>query len=385
MDRFWRFLSREKTVLWLYLLISLIIGIQKYVGGPEKFNNFMIFRGGLGHLISHQNLYLEYPLEYFDLFLYHPSFCVYFIPFDTLPIPVSIVLWAMFCSSVLFFAIRSMPISYHCRLFFWWFILFELITSLHSLQTNPLIAALGLFTFVSLEKGKLKAAALFPVLAFCIKGYGVIFACLFLFYPGRRRYLHYFLIWAVILTLLPLPLTGLGYFLQVYRDWFALLLQDHAVNYGYSIMGLLKVWSPGFNSDGVFLIQFIGLILFALTLSSYYLKERYHTQNQRMLLLAYVFLWVILFNHAAESSTFVVAVPGVVLFHIVHRESVRSLILVLVVFFFSVLAPSDVYPLSWRRGFFQPYLIKVIPCVIVWCVLQVQLLFDRENQIQKAG
>lgn len=381
MKRISEFFSRERVVLAVYVLLSVIIAIQHYVGGPLKYNNFQIFRAALGHLAAHQNLHLEYPEEYFDLFLYNPSFCIFFAPFSLLPTAVSLALWLIFCSLALFYAIRSLPLSYGNKVFFWWFILFELATSLHGQQTNPLIAAAGLLTFTFLENGKTRWGALFPLLAFCIKGYGLIYAGMFLFYPRKGQFVAYSMLWTIVLALLPLPITGFDYFLQVYKDWYSILLADHESNYGFSIMGLYKVWFPTFSSDDVSKVQFGGVALFAITWTLCFFRKQFYTLDQRLLLLAYTSLWVILFNHAAESPTYVIAIPGVVLFHIVNREQLApwSKILLVLVFVFCVLAPTDIYPRSLRLHFFEPYLIKVIPCMLVWVVLQIQLLLHQHE------
>jgi hypothetical protein len=231
---------------------------------------------------------------------------------------------------------------------------------------------------------KLKWAALFPLLAFCIKGYGLIYAGLFLFYPNKSRYIAWSLLWGVALALLPLPLTGLDYFSQIYKDWYAILVEDHQVNYGFSIMGLIKIGFPAFSPDDVTKIQLAGLALFGITWLLAFFRDQYRTLDQRLLLLAYASLWVIVFNHAAESPTYVIAIPGVVLFHIVNRQRMApwSTVLIILVFVFSILAPTDIYSPALRRDFFEPYLIKVIPCVLVWVVLQIQLLLHQRHENQ---
>ncbi|WAC14779.1 glycosyltransferase family 87 protein [Dyadobacter pollutisoli] len=376
------FFSKEYAILSVYVLASIGIALQHYRGGPDKYNNFVIFRSSVLHLLHHQNLHLEYPDEYFDLFLYHPSFCILFSPFAFLPVSVSIVLWAIACSLAVFYAIKCLPVSYKSKCFLWWFILVELTTSLHSQQTNPLIAALGLFTFTFLEKQKPKWAALFPILAFCIKGYGLIFAAMFIFYPKKGQYILYSLIWLLVLTILPFPITGTGHFVQVYQDWFDILLADHKNNFGFSVMGLFKVWNPNLTDADVTRIQLAGLLLLATTWTLNLIKNTFADESRRMLLLAYLFLWVILFNHASESPTYVIAVTGAALFYIVNRDFVKPwpTVLIVLVLFFSMLAPTDVYPPSWRNEFFKPYLIKVIPCLLVWAVVQFELLFIYEKQ-----
>jgi hypothetical protein len=377
MKRIQAFFTKENVILSTYVLASIIIAIQHTVGHPDKHNNFTIFRRALFHLLDGKNLHLPYPQEYFDIFLYHPSFCILFAPFSLLPLIPSLILWLIGCSVLMFYAIRLLPITQSQKVFAWWFILIELTTSLHNQQTNPIIAALGVLTFVFLEKGKVKWAALFPILAFCIKGYGIIFAALFLFYPEQRRYLSFSVLWALILALLPLPLVGWGHFIQVYKDWADCLVQDHKINYGFSIMGWIKAIWPSYSA--VIQVQYVGVGLFAIT----WLKNWIWPINsflQRFLLMGYACLWVIMFNHAAESSTYIIALPGVVIFYLINRDawSPWATVLIVLVFFFSILAPTDVYPRAWRQNFFLPYLVKVVPCFIVWCSIQIQLLVSND-------
>jgi hypothetical protein len=385
MKRFYAFFSRENVILSVYVLISVVVGVQHYVGGPLKYNNFVIFRQSLFHLLDKTNLHIGYPAEYFDIFLYHPTFCILFSPFSLLPVPVSLILWLITCSLIVFYGIRSLPLTQNQKVFFWWFILIELVTSLHNQQTNPIIGALGLFTFSFLERGKMKWASLFPILAFCIKGYGLIFAALFLFYPKKGQYIMYSVLWLVVLAFLPFPFAGSDHFFQLYKDWFTCLVQDHKVNFGFSIMGLIKVWRPSFTDHDVSLIQYAGLVLFGLTWVWTLIRNQYQSQNNRLLLLGYASLWVIMFNHAAESSTYVIAIQGVVLWYLISRDALYpwAKILIFAVFFFSILAPTDVYPPSWRRDFIQPNLIKVIPCFIVWLLLQIQL-FSPEKSVNSS-
>lgn len=376
------FFAKETVVQWIYLLASIVLAFIHYRGGPHKYNNFLIFRTSISHLIRHQNLHLGYPAEYYDLFLYHPAFSILFAPFAILPVWVSLILWAVSSSMIIFYAIRSLPVPYSQKVFVWWFVCIELITSLHSQQTNPVIAALGLLTFTFLEKNKPRWAALFPILAFCIKGYGLIFASIFIFYPKKGQYILYATFWLLVMTILPLPVTGPSYFVQVYKDWLDILLADHHNNFGFSIMGLCKLWYPDLTENGVLRIQLAGLALFGITWLLNWIKTDAAHKQRRLLLLAYAFLWVILFNHASESPTYVIAVTGVALFYIVNRDRFKpwSTLLIVLVIFFTMLAPTDLYPQSWRDNFFKPNIIKVIPCLLVWVVLQFELLFSYEKK-----
>ncbi len=371
------FFSREKTVLGVYLLAALVVAIQHYAGGKSHYNNFVIFQQSFFHLMEGADLYTEYPSEYFDLFLYHPSFCILFVPFALLPTFFGLLFWQLFCAWLLYFAIGSLPIPYRAKLFFWWFVLAELVTSLHNQQTNPVITALGLLTYSALENNRVRQAALFPVLAFCIKAYGLVFALLFLFYPGKIRFIKYSLLWGLALTLLPLPVTGWEGLPDVYRDWYACLVRDHEVNYGYSVMGIAHLFFPSLHPADVGIIQVCGVALLGVTvLVQGRAGLRAGPAAASFPMLGYLLLWVILFNHAAESPTYIIAVAGVAVWYLCQPPGSARLTYIIMglVLLFTQLSPTDLFPLSWRRQFFEPYLVKVVPCLLVWLVYQVQIL-----------
>jgi len=376
------FFSKEKVIFYTYLIVGLALGLVFYFQGPRRFNNFIIFRQSFFHLLDHKNLFTEYPAEYFDIFLYHPTFCLLFSPFSLLPVPLSLVLWSVGCALIMFYGIKSLPIPEKEKVFFWWVVIIELATTLHSQQTNSIIAALGLFTFAFLEKNKPKWAALFPIIAFCIKGYGLIFAGLFLFYPKPWKYILYSTGWLVLFAFLPLPVAGMEYFVQLYSDWINCLTSDHAVNFGYSIMGLIQLVNNSFTDSDVTKVQYAGLILFTITWIWNLYSADYRFKSRRMLLLAYTSLWVILFNHASEPPTFIIAAQGVALFYVVGNNMDKLWPKALVVFFvfFSIVAHKDIYPPSWPVGFVPSLVAKTVPCLIILFVLQIQLFLEEEKR-----
>lgn len=376
-----KFLSKEKVILYFYWIMSTVIGLVFYFQGPHRFNNLVIFRQSFFHLLDHKNLFIPYPAEYNDIFLYHPTFCLLFSPFSLMPVPVSLVLWTIACALIIFYAIKSLPLRDNEKVFFWWFVLIELATTLHSQQTNSIIAALGLFTFSFLEKDKPKWAAIFPVLAFCIKGYGLIFAALFIFYPRPWKYILYSVLWLLLFAFLPWPVVGTTYFIELYQDWFSCLTSDHAVNFGYSMMGIMQLIDHTFSDQDVTRIQLAGLLLFAVTWLSNLLRVGVYTKRRRLLLLAYCSLWVIVFNHASEAPTFIIAAQGVAIFYLVNRYHARiwPQALVVIFTFLSIVAHKDIYPPSWPFGFIPSLVAKTLPCVVILLILQVQLFLKEEK------
>jgi hypothetical protein len=57
------------------------------------YNNYIIFKQSFFHLIKHQDLYIHFPQEQYDLFKYPPTFALLFAPFSILPDSMGYTLW----------------------------------------------------------------------------------------------------------------------------------------------------------------------------------------------------------------------------------------------------------------------------------------------------
>jgi len=115
-------------------------------------------------------------------------------------------------------------------------------------------------------------------------------------------------------------------------------------------------------------------VLFCLPL----LKVRSYGQYPfRIMLLASVLVWVIIFNHRAESATFVIAVTGVAIWYFIQTPKPENLVLLLLTLVFSILSPTDLFPPYVRNEFFNPYVVKAVPCILVWAKITYDLLAGR--------
>ena len=179
--------------------------IEQHTINSTSFNNFKIFKNAFGLLVNHQNLYIEHPQFYFDLYKYSPSFAVLMLPFYYLPDWLSLSLWNLLNTLVLFFAVYSLQqIDKKKRAVILLFVLLEMITSIQNSQSNTLMVGLLIFAFSLFEKEKLFWAALCIVLSFYIKIFGVAVVIIFLFYPNKLKFIFYSVCWAILLFLLPL-------------------------------------------------------------------------------------------------------------------------------------------------------------------------------------
>ena len=189
-----------KSILILLILITLGVSLQQYFL-PERiyenvmhphYNNFLIFKYSFFHLINNLNLYEFYPAEHGDLFKYSPTFAFAMSLFYYLPDWMGIMLWNLLNTFCLFMGIKMLPrMDERSKVFLLLFVLFELIGNLQNEQSNALITGFVLLTFVFFERKNVMLAALFIMLAFYIKIFGIVAAALFLLYPQKGKFLLY--------------------------------------------------------------------------------------------------------------------------------------------------------------------------------------------------
>jgi hypothetical protein len=373
------FLINPKTILLLYLCLTIIVTAQSILSGSKKFekctlgykestreythyNNYIIFKQSYFHLKEGKDLYKYYLEEHADLYKYTPSFAIFMGILAYFPDFIGLCLWNLLNAIILFLAIKYIPsLTMKNKCLILLFILVELVTSMRNSQSNGLITGLIILTFVFLERNQYFLASLSIVLCIFIKIFGIVAFVIFLFYPKKLKLLLYTLLCFVGVFSLPLLVVNFEQLKILYSSWFSLLSQDHAVNYGYSVMGLLKIW---FNVEiPKNIIVLVGIFLFCLPLIRI---KQYQNFHFRLLTLSSVLIWVVIFNHKAESPTFIIAVTGVATWFFSQEMKKENLTLLFIAFIFTSLSPTDIFPRFIKDQFFLPYLIKVVPCILIW-------------------
>ena len=324
------------------------------------FNNYLIFKQSFFHLIEHKDLYVIYQNEYYDLYKYTPTFALLMAPFAYLPSLAGLITWNVLNAFILFYAFRKFPFANEGKkLFAIGFILFEAITSLMISESNCLMAGLIILAYLCLEKKKIALATFLIILSVFIKPFGLVAFLLFLFYPGKFKILGFSVLWFIILFALPLLFITPHELIGQYTSWIMMIKTDHDISFGLSVMAWLHSW---FGIDAKYYAVVIGIILFLLPLLRY---KSFGSEAYRQLYLASILIWVVIFNHKAESPGFIIAICGVALWYSQSSTKFNTL-LVILCFLFTILSPSDLYPAYIRYHFFVPYTIKVVPCIIIW-------------------
>ncbi|HMG15792.1 MAG TPA: glycosyltransferase family 87 protein [Saprospiraceae bacterium] len=384
MNKLYKLVSNPLYFAGVILIIVVAITAQNYYSGSKTFidkdlaythyNNYLIFKQSFYHLIHNKDLYQLYPLEHFDYYKYSPSFALLMAPIASLPDLMGLFIWNLLNAMVLMFALIKLPIwnnKFNYLLLV--FVIIELITSLQNSQSNCLIAGLLIFAFIYLEKKNVALASLCIVLTVFIKLFGIVALALFIFYPHKLKSALYTIGWFIILGLLPLFVCTSQELIAQYKSWFYLLSNDHSTSIGYSVAGWLKTW---FNVNVKDTITIIGVILFLAPL----LKYKYYDQLQfRLLFLASILIWVVIFNHKAESPTFIIAVSGIIIWFSCQERSRENLILLILAFVFTTLSSTDLFPRSIRTQYMYPYVVKVVPSILIWLKIIVEMIIYKKK------
>jgi hypothetical protein len=106
--------------------------------------------------------------------------------------------------------------------------------------------------------------------------------------------------------------------------------------------------------------------------------KQYSSYGFRLLFTASVLMWVVIFNHKAESPTYCIAFAGILLWYFTGNKSTAEMTLTILAFIFVALSPTDLFPRYVREHFVNPYSLKALFPVIIWLLVTFQLLV-REN------
>jgi hypothetical protein len=373
-----RLLSDGRVIGVVYALTTFVASWQKYATGHA--NNFRIFRDSFFNLLAGRDVYALHPEYYYDYFKYSPTFALLMAPFAALPELAGAMAWNFCNVFALFAAIWLLNFSREQKALVLWLILIELLTSVQNFQSNALVAAFIIATFIALERGQPEVAGLCVALGSAIKIFGGAAALFVLFYPRKLRFLLATIIAAVLLVVLPLLVTSPAQLRWQYGNWFFLLQSDYLSKEKLSVMSWLQAWFGVDWPKGVVQIAGGFFLLFPVVLA---LARRLWRREQstplesnefRLIFLASLLVFLVIFNHKAESPMFILAVTGVAIWYSACPQNCARNFVVAFVIVFTSLGSTDLVPRHFRDTISTPLVIKVIPCIIAWFVMQWELL-----------
>lgn len=375
-------ISKQYFIYSLYIFIAVGASLQA-VNTPIKpfedtgysynsYNNYTIFQQSFFHLKNQQDLYVLYPEEHWDLYKYTPTFSVFFGVFATLPDWLGLTCWNLLNVLLLLYGIYLLPkFTNFQKGLMSLLILFELITSIQNEQSNGLMAGLLVLTFALLEHKKYFFACLCIIFSVYIKLFGVVGFALFLFYPNKLKLTLYCLFWTIVLFLLPLFFVDFTHCFSLFKSYWNMLSHDHSTSYGFSVMGIVYTWFKLEHNKSV--VVLLGALLYLLP----FIKIRYYDSfHFRLLALASTLIWIVIFNHKGESPTYIIAFMGAVLWFMISKKNNLNVSLFIFGFIGTSLLATDLFPKTWQDHFFEPYVIKSLPCILIWFKIIYDMSFS---------
>jgi len=342
-----------------FLIIYIGAAVYKYfwVVKNSQLNNFLIFRSSFYHFIKGMSLYNRYPNEYYDLFLYSPAFPIIFSPFALLKLHAGILAWLLFTATLCYFVFSRIPLDDWKIKFFLFFIFFNLLNNLGHTQTTPVMMAL-MFLFWALQ-GQKKfyfLRGLLLAICFLIKGYGAIIGLLLLFEKDRLKTILYTAVSFLTINCLLLFFITPELLINQYRDWLT-VISGSEIKEHFSVYGILENLSPNGFSE-IFILSIAFGILAAYITCEFIIHKKDIT-----LLIAFLLIWVTIFNRGAEAATYIIAMAGVILWHMNRPRRKLTTIL-----FYTTIIISSVFPtglITFIDVLKKTYYISVFFCLII--------------------
>lgn len=366
----------------LYTVAAIGISVQSYLQGTKiwagnpylHYNNYNIFKYSFYHLVEGVSLYQHYITEYFDLYKYSPAFSLFFGSIAWLPDLPGLMLWNLVNVMVLFLAIKCIPgLTDKSKVWLLYFVFFEMVGSLQNSQSNALVVGLIILAFSKLESKKYFWATFFITFSVFIKLFGIVAFALYLFYPRKPKLILYVCFWIIFFLFIPLLVTSFSELMYQYSEYWFMLANDHSQSFGISVFGILNSWF-NLNISKIYIL-ISGAIIFLIPLVQI---KKYSAFNFRLLTLASILIWVIIFNHKAESPTFVIAMSGIGLYLFSDKFTNTKLILMIFSLVFTSLMFQDFIPRSFKNDIIIAFNLKVLPSVVVWFIIIWEMIMQKK-------
>ncbi len=381
----------KRFILTLWFGLSFFAVAKDIITHPENklttHNNYIIYKHNFLNLIHEQCLFGPEPQYYFDLNHYGPVFGLVIAPFAILPNQIGVILWVMFLTFILYYAVSKLPLNNSQKLVILLLNINSMMGSSGNVQVNPLIAALVIFSFIFIRNKQDFWAALMIILGTAIKLYGVVGLAFFFFSDNKVKFILSLMFWSVVLFALPMLVSSPHYILKTYCDWYPDLLAKNAANLvstrgNVSVMGMVTKIFMVKNLANLFTLV-PGILLFG---ASMLRIKHWRNSKYQLLLLASTLIFTVIFSTGSEPPTYIIAFIGVGIWFVNLDRPITSFERFLIVFavVFTSFSTSDVVPRYIRVNYIIPYALMAFPCLILWLKIIYEMLtrdFDKHGKV----
>ncbi|MEJ5048770.1 glycosyltransferase family 87 protein [Chryseobacterium culicis] len=376
-EKFLKILLNPKYIFGVYLIISVVTAISKYLRGDYAINNYLIFKNVFFNTIHQKNLFIHYPNLYFDLNHYGVFFSALIAPFAMMPDWLGISLWNIANTFIFIYGIYKLPFSDSKKAIFGLLCLQEYITAALSLQFNVALTGLLLLSAVYIYERKEVKSVTAILIGIFVKIYGIVGLTQFFFIKNKTKFILSGVGIAILFFVLPMAYSSPQFVIQCYSDWFQSIVEKNNENQvlgnmqDISLMGFVRrVLGDASISNLVFLAG--GLPLFVLP---YIRIKQYKHYAFQLMILASTLLFLVLFSSSSESPTYIIAVVGVLIWFFLQKERTPLIIGLLVfVIIFTCFSTSDLFPKFVKENYIIKYSLKAVPCIVVWLRVTYELL-----------
>jgi Glycosyltransferase family 87 len=339
-----------------------------------RVGNFITFRTAVERLPAGENLYgpIGGHLDY----LYSPTFPVLFAPFTLPPLVVGLLLWNLVNAAALLVGIERLLPERRAAAIALALVFPEMVKSLQNTQSNALVAGLVVLAFVAFETARPVGAGLAIAAGAAIKIFPVAAVVLAVFRQNRGRWILALAATGLAAIALPLIVTSPGALAAQYRWWLLRTAADETLR-GISVIGMLGSWF-GYGGPS-WAIEVLGTLLVLAPLALR--RDRWQEPAFRRLFLCSLLVFMVIFNHNAESPSFVIAMTGIAVWYATSRRTALHHVLIVLVLLLLWIASETIVPDVVRKEWVARYSLKAAVCLLCWLVMQRDLLRQRAEPV----
>ncbi|WP_295649548.1 glycosyltransferase family 87 protein [uncultured Mucilaginibacter sp.] len=366
MQKIKAFFTNKYVVLGLWFGLATLAAFKQVL--THGINNYLLYKWSWLHLIQQKNIYLHYPALFEDCHHYGPFFGLIIAPFSVFPDYIGVMLWSIFNTFMLYKAVTMLPLDPKKQLLILLICAHELMTSSFSVQVNPFITALILFSFIFIRREKDFWAALMIIIGTYIKLYGIVGLAFFFFSDHKWKLIWGLVFWSVVLMGLTMLVSTPHFVIQSYYDWYHSLAAKDIENNAsrmqdIGVKGMIRRIFDIRLSDITVLIP--GVIVF---FSSYIRIGNFKSIKFQLLILASTLIFPIIFSSSSESPTYIIAFMGVAIWYMNLDRPVTNFEIFLIIFALVItsFSPSDLFPRYLSEQVTKKYGLKALPVFVVW-------------------
>lgn len=368
-----KWLTDQRMLYVLWAVIGVIAALAKL----RHHNNFDVYRYTFYHAMQGVSLYSESTDGgYWDINHYGPLFSVIIAPFAVMPVWLGLLLWDVCLAIFLYWAVsllcRNMS---RLQIFIVWFCAHELLTALFMQQFNVAIAAIIILSYYFISRERDAHATFFIIVGTLVKLYGIVGIAFFFLSKHKLKFVVSFLMWGLLLFCLPMLFSSPEYIVSQYQEWWINLSAKNGDNLmslaqNISLLGMIR--KLGIPTNDLYVIV-VGVMLMAV---GYFRVSQWKNEGFWLQILAAILMFVVLFSTGSESSSYIIALIGCVIWYNCVPWSRTKMDIALMIFTLIItsFSPSDLFPAFIRKSIIQPYALKALPVTLIWIKLMYELI-----------